>query len=104
MFFKKKGAKNTSIEKAAMALAAAGGVAHAAFFAVFAWRVIGRDGIGTVGWAVLAALALLGLGLNFVGYWLIKRGEGMTRKWGYMAVAGSTFLAGILLAVSSWLG
>jgi len=104
MFFKKKGAKLSSVEKAAMALAAASGVAHAAFFALFAWRVIGREGLGTVGWAVLALLALVGLGLNFVGYWLIKRGEGALRKWGYMSVAASTALAAVLLGISSWLG
>src|SRR5688572_29905204 len=102
MFFRKK--QNSAIEKAAMALAAAGGVAHAAFFALFAWRVIGRDGFGIVGWLILAATALVGLALNFAGYWLIKRGEGSMRRWGFMAVAASTALAAVLLAIASWTG
>lgn len=100
MFFRKR--QNSSVEKAAMALAAATGVAHAAFFALFAWRVIGREGLGTVGWAVLALVSLLGLGFNFVGYWLIKRGEGLLRRWGFTAVAASTLLAAVLLAIASW--
>ncbi|MDF2693680.1 MAG: hypothetical protein K0S65_2063 [Labilithrix sp.] len=104
MFLRRKNKPYSGIERAAMALAAAGGVAHAAFFALFAWRVIGRDSIGTVGWIVLALVALVGLTLNFVGYWLIKRGEGALRRWGFMAVAASTALAGILLAVASWTG
>jgi hypothetical protein len=102
MFFKKK--LNSSVERAAMALAAAGGVAHAAFFAMFAWRVIGREGFGVALWVLLAALSLLGLGLNFVGYWLIKRGQGVLRRWGFMAVATSTALAGVLLAIASFTG
>jgi hypothetical protein len=100
MFFRKR--TNSGIERAAMALAAATGVAHAAFFALFAWRVIGRDGFGVVGWAVLAFFALLGLGLNFVGYWLIKRGEGMLRRWGFVAVGASTVLAGVLLSIAAF--
>jgi cytochrome bd-type quinol oxidase subunit 2 len=100
MFLKKR--QNSSVERAAMALAAACGVAHAAFFALFAWRVIGRDGFGVVGWAILAFFALAGLGLNILGYWLIKRGEGPLRRWGFMAVAASTALAGVLLGIASW--
>lgn len=86
-----------------MALAAAGGVAHAAFFMLFALRVIGREGIGTLGWLVLAALAGLGLALNFVGYILVKRGDRGPRRWGYLAIAASTGLAGILLGIASWI-
>lgn len=71
-----------------MALAAAGGVAHGAFFALFAWRVIGRDGFGTIGWVILALVALAGLGLNFLGYWLIKRGDGPLRRWGVLVGRG----------------
>ena len=104
MLFRRKSKPFSSVERAAMALAAAGGVAHAAFFALFAWRVIGRDGFGTVAWIVLALVALAGLALNFVGYWLIKRGDGPLRRWGFMAVAASTGLAGILLAIASWTG
>ena len=96
--FKKR--NNSSIERAAMALAAAGGVAHAAFFTLFAWRVIGREGLGTVGWAILALFALLGMGLNFVGFWLVRSSRG--RLWGYMAISISTAIAGALLGIATW--
>lgn len=96
-FFKRN---NSSIERAAMALAAAGGVAHAAFFTLFAWRVIGREGLGTVGWAILAVFALLGMGLNFAGFWLVRSSRG--RRWGYMAISISTAIAGALLGIATW--
>ena len=91
-----------AIERAATALAAAGGVAHAAFFTLFALRIIGRGGIGTVGYVVLALFALTGIALNFVGYGLIRSGgKPRTRRLGYLAVAVSTALAGGLLAIAS---
>ena len=96
-FFKRD---NSAVERAAMALAAAGGVAHAAFFTLFAWRVIGREGIGTVGWAILALFALVGMGLNFAGFWLVRSSRG--RRWGYLAISVSTALAGLLLGIASW--
>jgi hypothetical protein len=102
MFLRRKNKPFSSVERAAMALAAAGGVAHGAFFAMFAWRVIGREGFGTIGWVVLALVALIGLALNFAGYWLIKRGDGPLRRWGFMAIAASTALAGGLLAIAAW--
>lgn len=101
MFFRRKGTPYSGIERAAMALATAGGIAHAAFFVLFGWRVIGREGMGTVGWFILAALAGLGFGLNFIGYWLLKRGDRVPRRWGYLAIATSTALAGILLGIAS---
>lgn len=96
--------RNSAVERAAMTLAAAGGAAHLAFFTMYAWRVIGRDaGFGTVGYIVLALVSLAGIGLNFIGYWLIKHGgQSGARKWGFMAVALSTALASGLLAVASW--
>ena len=94
------GKQSSGIERAAMALAAAGGVAHAAFFTLFAWRVIGRDGIGTIGWAVLALFALVGMGLNFAGFWLVRSSK--WRRWGYMAISVSTAIAGALLGIASW--
>ena len=96
-FFKRD---NSGVERAAMALAAAGGVAHGVFFTLFAWRVIGREGIGTVGWAILALFALLGMGLNFAGFWLVRSSRG--RRWGYLAISLSTVLAGGLLGIASW--
>ena len=97
-FFKRD---NSGIERAAMALAAAGGVAHGVFFTLFAWRVIGRDGIGTIGWAVLALFALIGRGLNFAGFWLVRSSK--WRRWGYMAISVSTAIAGGLLGIASWI-
>lgn len=96
-FFKRT---NSGVERAAMALAAAGGVAHAAFFTLFAWRVIGRDGFGTVGWAILALFALIGMGLNFSGFWLVRSSK--WRRWGYMAISVSTAIAGALLGIATW--
>lgn len=102
MFLRRKGTPYSSVERAAMALAAASGMAHGAFFMLFAYRVIGRDGIGTFGWLVLAALAGIGLGLNAVGYILVKRGDKIPRRWGYLAISASTGLAGVLLGIASW--
>jgi hypothetical protein len=99
MFRKSSG----KVDIAAKALATACGIAHATFFGMFAWRVIGRDGIGVVAWVALAAVALLGLGVNFVGYYLIKHGgRSPARKWGYWGIALSSALAGALLAIASW--
>lgn len=93
------------VDGAAKALAAAGGVAHMAFFTVFAYRVIGRGpGLGSIGWAILAFVALLGMGANFVGYYLIKHGgRWKAQKWGYLAIAASTALAGVLLAFATFM-
>lgn len=96
-FFRKQ---SSGVERAAMALAAAGGVAHTAFFSLFVWRVIGREGFGTIGYVILAALSALGIGLNFIGFWLVRSSRG--RRFGYMAIAISSVLAGILLAIASW--
>lgn len=96
-FFRKT---NGAVERAAMALAAAGGVAHVAFFTLFALRVIRRDGIGTVGYAILALFALAGMALNFVGFWLVRMSR--AKKVGYLAIAASTAIAGVLLAIATW--
>jgi hypothetical protein len=94
--------RNDKVSAIAKTLAAACAVAHVSFFTLFAWRVIGRAGIGSIGWALLALGALVGLGCNAVGYYLIKNGGGTpARKWGYWAIATSTGIAGVLLAISS---
>ena len=94
---------SSGIERAAMALATAGGIAHVAFFGVFVSRVIGREGIGTIGYAILAVFALAGIAMNFVGYWLIRQGgRPAARRLGYLAVSISTALAGALLAIATW--
>lgn len=94
--------RNGKVDAIAKTLAAACGLAHVSFFTLFAWRVIGRAGFGSVAWALLALLALLGLGANAIGYYLIKHG-GRTpaRKWGYWAIASSTGIAGVLLAIAA---
>ena len=94
---------NTGIERAAMALATASGIAHLAFFSLFVSRVIGREGIGTIGYVLLAVLALAGIVLNFVGYWLVRQGgRPAARRLGYLAISISTALAGGLLAIATW--
>lgn len=91
---------SSPVLRAAMTLAAAGGAAHTAFFTLFVWRVIGRDGIGTVGYAVLALVALAGMGLDFVGFWLVRMPR--ARRYGFLAIALATALAGALLAIATF--
>ena len=96
------GTRSGKVDIAAKALATACGVAHATFFGIFAYRVIGRSGLGVFAWIILAVVALLGLGMNFVGYYLIKNGgRSPARRWGYWAIALSSALAGGLLAVAA---
>lgn len=99
MFFRPQNGKVDTIAKT---LAAACGLAHVSFFTLFAWRIVGRAGMGSVAWALLALVALLGLGANAVGYYLIKHG-GRTpaRKWGYWSISASTATAGLLLAIAA---
>ncbi len=94
--------RSGKVDIAAKALATACGVAHATFFGIFAYRVIGRSGVGVVAWIALAVVALLGLGTNFVGYYLVKHGgRSAARRWGYWAIALSSALAGGLLAIAA---
>ncbi len=96
-------ARSGAIEKAAKALATAGGIAHVAFFSLFAFRVVTSSPLGKAANIVFAVLALVGLATEFVGYSLIRYG-GRTpaRKYGYYAIAVSTGLAAVLLAAASW--
>ena len=91
------------LDKAAKALATAGGVAHVAFFSLFAFRVVTSSPLSKLANLVFAGLALLGLGAEFVGYSLIRYG-GRTRirRYGLYAIALSTALAAVLLAAASW--
>ncbi len=96
-------ASSGAIEKAAKALATAGGIAHVAFFSLFAFRVVTSSPLGKAANVVFAVLALLGLATEFVGYSLIRYGgKTAARKWGYYAIALSTGLAAVLLAAASW--
>jgi hypothetical protein len=94
--------RNDKVSAIAKTLAAACAIAHVSFFTLFAWRVIGRAGMGSFAWAMLALASLVGLGCNAVGYYLIKNGgKTPARKWGYWAIASSTALAGVLLAIAA---
>lgn len=90
--------RNDKVSAIAKTLAAACAVAHVSFFTLFAWRIIGRGGMGSIAWALLALGALVGFGCNAAGYYLIKRGA---RKWGLWAIAASTGIAGVLLAIAA---
>ena len=89
------------LQKAAGALAAADGVAHIAFFAMFAWRTVVGSGFRVIQ-ALWAFLALVGMGSGAVG-WALMRGpnRGPIRKVGSSALALSTTLAAFLLVVAS---
>jgi fructose-1-phosphate kinase PfkB-like protein len=97
--------KSGSLQKAATALAAANGVAHAAFLALFGWRVMFSGPLGKITGVVLAVLAAVGLAADAVGWALVKSG-GRTRigRYGLMGVALSTLLAAVLLFAASWTG
>jgi hypothetical protein len=98
-------ASSGAVEKAAKALATAGGVAHVAFFSLFAFRVVSSGMAGKAMNLVFATLALIGLGSEFVGYALIRYGgQTRVRKYGLYAIALSTGLAAVLLAAASWTG
>lgn len=99
MFYRPRNDKVATIAKT---LAAACAIAHVSFFTLFAWRIIGRGGMGSVAWALLALSSLVGLACNAIGYYLIKNGGGTpARKWGYWAIAASTGIAGVLLAIAA---
>jgi hypothetical protein len=96
-------ASSGAIEKAAKALATAGGIAHVAFFSLFAFRVVTSGVMGKAANVLFAVLALIGLGAEFVGYSLIRYGgKTKARKLGFYAIALSTALAAVLLAAASW--
>ena len=95
MFFRPRNGKVDTIAKT---LAAACAVAHVSFFTLFAWRIIGRGGMGSIAWALLALGALVGFGCNAAGYYLISKGA---RKYGLWAIAFSTGVAGLLLAIAA---
>jgi len=91
------------LKRAAKALATADGVAHFAFFWMFAWRVLTAGPVGKTFALVFAVLALLGLVADVVGWMLVKHG-GRTPagKVGLWSIALSTALAAVLLVAGSW--
>ncbi len=96
------GKPSGALDKAAKALATAGGVAHIAFFTVFAFRVVSGGGFGRFAHILYAGLALIGLGSEFLGWSLIKfGGRTRVRRLGMWAIALSTGLAAVLLVIAS---
>lgn len=97
--------RNGKVDGIAKTLAAACALAHGSFFMLFAYRVIGRAGFGSFGWAMCALASLLGLGCNAAGYYLLKHGAGTpAARWGYYAISASTAIAGVLLTVATLMG
>lgn len=100
-------ARTSHLTRAVTALAAAGAVAHGAFFLLFAWRIVAASGLfggtfGRAGQMVLAAAALIGLVADFVGWSLVKHGGRLgARKYGLFAIAASTGIAAVLLAFAA---
>lgn len=95
--------RSSGLQRAAKALATADGIAHLAFFGMFAWRILTSGPIGKSLAIVFALLAALGLVADVVGWMLVTHG-GRTPagKVGLWAIALSTALASVLLVVASW--
>ncbi len=94
-----------TLQKAATALAAANGVAHSAFLALFGWRLLASGPIGKVAAILFAVLAAIGLASDAVGWALVRHG-GRTKvgRMGLWGVALSTAIAAVLLFAASWTG
>jgi len=91
--------------RAAQALSAANGVAHAVFVSLFGWRLLFSGPLTKVVALPCAIFAVLGLAADIVGWSLIKYGgKTRVRKFGLWAVAASTAIAAGLLLVSSFTG
>jgi hypothetical protein len=89
------------IDKAILALSTACGIAHAVFFTLY----VGKTLFGDFGWGRtgLAIGAALGFALNFVGYSLVRYGGRFpVKKFGVLAIAGSTLLASLLLVFAGF--
>ncbi len=94
-----------ALQKAAGALAAANGVAHSAFLALFGWRLLVSGPIGKVTAIVMAVLAVVGLASDAVGWALVRHGgRTRVRTFGLWAVSLSTLIAAVLLFAASWTG
>ncbi len=93
------------LARAAKALATAGGVAHVAFFWMFAYRIVASGFLGRPVAIVATVLAALGLVADVVGWMLVKHG-GRTpaARLGMWSIAASTALAALLLMLGSWTG
>ena len=93
-----------AVQRAAQALATADGIAHIAFFSLFAWRVVSGNGFRLVQ-GLFALLALAGMAAGIFGWALARHGgQGKGRTIGLWCIASSTALAGVLLMVASWTG
>jgi hypothetical protein len=93
----------SGLDKALTALSAAGGVAHLAFLSLFGFRSFAGEGLSRVLSVVCAVMAAVGFASNFVGWSLVRHGgRWKAKKVGVLAVAFSTLLAAILLAIASF--
>jgi hypothetical protein len=93
------------IVRAAQALFAANGVAHAVFLSLFGWRLFFAGPLTKVVALPCAIFALVGLAADIVGWSLVKYGgKTRVRKFGLWGVAASTAIAAALLIVSSLTG
>jgi len=92
------------LQRVAGVLATADGVAHAALFALFAWRTVTGSGFRIIQ-SMFALAAALGFAAGVAGSMLIRYG-GRTklRTLGLYCVAASTTLAGALLVMANWSG
>jgi hypothetical protein len=97
--------RSGGLQKAAKALATADGVAHVAFFWMFAYRILFSGGLGRYSAMILALVAVVGFVADVVGWMLVKHG-GRTPagKLGLWSIALSTALAAVLLLLGSWTG
>jgi hypothetical protein len=97
--------RSRGLAKAAKALATADGVAHVAFFWMFAWRIVTAGVLGRPVAIVLALVAVVGLVTDVIGWMLVKHGgrtpAGTVGLW---SIAASTALAALLLLLGSWTG
>jgi hypothetical protein len=92
------------LQRAASALAAADGIAHAAFFGLFAWRTVMWSGFGRVASLVFAVLSVVGLLAGILGGMVVRfGGRSKARTIGLWGIGLSTGLAGILLVAASWM-
>ena len=93
------------LSKVTQALSVACGIAHLTFLTMFGWRGFADGGVMRFVNLFFALLAGVGFGLNFLGYMVLKYG-GRTKagKLGVYAIAASTALAALLLALASWTG
>ncbi len=95
--------RHKGVDRAAQALATAGGIAHITFLGLFGWKILTGGMLMRFGWIFATLAAALGLLAEIVGWMLVKHsGPTPARKLGYVAIAASTGIAAVLLLIASW--